>query len=129
MTKVITLAALSILSFIPLGLLMGDFRIALATALALVLPLVMYFVMSPKKRIVSILFAMSFVITVSVLQAGGHSPVSAALWGAGLHLLVVTLPFQFYKMSTKLRVDQDMLVYGSLTALLSTAAGCLVLYL
>ena len=129
MMKVIALAVLSILSFIPLGLVMDDFQIALATALALVLPLVMYLVMSPKKLIVLILFIMSFIIILTVLQVGGYSPVIAALIAGGVHLLVVTLPFQFNKILAKMSVDPDMLIYGSLTALLSTAAGFFVLFL
>ena len=100
MMKVIALAVLSILSFIPLGLVMNDFKIALATALALVLPLVMYLVMSPKRWVVLVLFAVSLTITWATLEVGDYSP-----------------------------VDPDMLIYGSLTALLSTAAGFFVLLL
>ena len=129
MMKVIALAVLSILSFIPLGLVMNDFKIALATALALVLPLVMYLVMSPKRWVVLVLFAVSLTITWATLEVGDYSPVIAALIAGAVHLLVVTLPFQFNKILAKMSVDPDMLIYGSLTALLSTAAGFFVLLL
>jgi len=129
MMKVIALAVLSILSFIPLGLVMDDFQIALFTALALVLPLVMYLVMSPKRWVVLFLFAVSLTITWATLEVGDYSPVITALIAGGVHLLVVTLPFQFNKILAKVSVDPDMLIYGSLTALLSTAAGFFVLFL
>ena len=129
MMKVIAVAVLSILSFIPLGLVMDDFKIALFTALALVLPLVMYLVMSPKRWVVLVLFAVSLTITWATLEVGDYSPVIAALIAGAVHLLVVTLPFQFNKIIAKMSVDPDMLIYGSLTALLSTAAGFFVLLL